>query len=213
MRTVEENTPSGQSIGRPIDATDDDVDHRLTYTLEGVNKDHFTIESGTGHLRTKDPLDYESRNSYSLTVRATDTAGGSAAVSVTIDVENENESPARPGAPTVNPIAGSTSEVRVTWVAPSNEGRPPIVDYDVQYRTGSGAFTPWNHVGTDTSTIITDLSAGTRYEVQIKAWNADDGSEWSQGGSVRPIRTRPTSRPRSPDPPRRSACPRTRLRG
>ena len=46
----------------------------------------------------------------------------------------------RPAAPAVSAIAGSTSSVRVSWDAPSNEGRPPIVDYDVQYRTGGGVF-------------------------------------------------------------------------
>ena len=83
-------------------------------------------------------------------------------------------------------IAGSTSSVRVTWEAPSNEGRPPIVTYDVQYRTGGGDFTPWSHDGTDTSTIITDLSAGTSYEVQVKAWNMEDDSEWSPSGTGSP---------------------------
>ena len=183
---VYENTRSGQSIGRPVEATDDDG-QRLTYTLEGVHKDQFTIEGGSGHIRTRASLDYESRSGYSLTVRATDTKGGSAAVSVTIIVENEIESPSRPGAPTVSAIAGSTSSVRVTWDAPSNDGRPPIVDYDVQYRTGGGVFIPWTHDGTDTSTIITDLSAGTAYEVQVQAWNGEDGSgEWSPSGSGSP---------------------------
>ena len=107
-------------------------------------------------------------------------------MSVTINVTDENESPTRPGRPTVSAIAGSTSSVRVTWDAPSNEGRPPIVTYDVQYRTGGGSFTPWSHDGTDTSTIITDLSAGTSYEVQVKAWNMEDDSEWSPSGAGMP---------------------------
>ena len=143
--------------------------------------------SSSGHIRTSGPLDYESRSSYSLTVRATDTEGGSAAVSVTVMVEDENEAPTAPGAPTVSGIAGSTDSVRVTWAEPANEGRPPIIDYDVQYRTGSGVFEQWEHIdNTDTSTIITGLRAGARYEVRIKAWNADEGSEWSPSGTGSP---------------------------
>ena len=185
--TVKENTPSGRSIGRPVAATDDDG-HTLTYTLEGVHKDEFTIERGSGHIRTRASLDYESMSGYSLTVRATDTEGGSAAVSVAIMVEDDtNEAPTRLGAPAVSAIAGSTSSVRVSWDAPSNEGRPPIVDYDVQYRTGGGVFIPWPHdESTDTSTIITGLSAGTSYEVQVKAWNISEDSEWSPSGRGSP---------------------------
>ena len=78
---VDENTPSGRSIGRPVAATDDDG-HVMTYTLEGINKDLFSIESRSGHVRTRASLDHEDRDSYSLTVRATDTEGDSAAVSV-----------------------------------------------------------------------------------------------------------------------------------
>ena len=182
---VDENTPSGRSIGRPVAATDDDG-HVMTYTLEGVNKDLFSIESRSGHVRTRSSLDFEDRNSYSLTVRATDTEGGSAAVSVTVLVENEDESPSRPGAPTVSGIAGSTNSVRVTWAAPSNDGRPPITDYDVYYRKGSESFRFWRHDGTDTSTIIIELNAGTTYEVQVKAWNEEGESERSPSGRGSP---------------------------
>ncbi len=185
--SVEENTPSNRSIDRPVAATDDDG-HNLTYTLEGVHKDQFTIERGSGHIRTRGDLDYESRRRYSLTVKADDNHGGSAYVSVTINVTDDNsESPTRPGRPTVSAIAGSTSSLRVTWEAPANEGRPPIITYDVQYRTGGGAFIPWPHdESTDTSTIITNLSAGTSYEVQVKAWNMEAGSEWSPSGTGSP---------------------------
>ena len=183
--SVDENTTSGRNIGRPVDATDDDG-HRLTYTLEGVHKDQFTIVSGSGHIRTRASLDYESRRSYSLTVRATDTEGASAAVSVTIEVDDKQESPTRPGAPTVSGVAGSTSDMRVAWDAPSNDGRPRIVDYDVQYREVGKGFKPWHHDSTDTSTIITDLSASKRYEVQVKAWNMEDESEWSLSGRGSP---------------------------
>ena len=181
---VKENTPSGRSIGRPVAATDGDG-HRLAYTLEGVHKDLFSIDSQSGHVRTRGSLDYESRRSYSLTVRATDTEGGSAATSVTITVGDENEPPSRPGAPMVSGIAGSTSNVRVSWDAPSNDG-PPITEYEVQYRTGGGSFDSWEHDGTDTSTIITGLNPGTTYEVQVSAWNVDGGSGWSPSGSGSP---------------------------
>ena len=184
-RRVDENTGSRQSIGLPVEATDDDG-HRLTYTLEGVHKDHFTIVSGSGNIRTSGSLDYEARRSYSLTVRATDILNASATASVTVEVKNENEEPTTPGSPTVSGVPGSTSDVRVTWEVPANTGQPPIIDYDVQYREVGGGWKPWRHDSTDTNTIITDLSASKRYEVQVKAWNEEDESAWSPGGTGSP---------------------------
>ena len=184
---VDENTPSGQTIGVPVDASDVDG-HVLTYTLEGVHKDLFSIQGRSGHIFTGASLDYEARRSYSLTVKADDgrdADNSSATTSVTITVRDQDESPLRPAAPTVSGIAGSTSNVRVTWDEPLNDG-PSIVDYDVQYRTGGGGFKPWNHEGTDTSTIIMGMSAGTSYEVQVRASNGEGRSEWSASGSGSP---------------------------
>ena len=184
---VDENTPAGRNIGVPVDASDVDG-HVLTYSLEGVNKELFAIESRSGQIRTRAPLDYESRSSYSLTVRADDgrnADNSSAARSVTITVRDEDESPSRPAAPTLSGIPGSTTSVRVSWDAPSNMG-PPITDYDVQYHTGGGGPIRWNHEGRDRSTIITGLSAGTNYEVQVQASNGEGRSEWSAPGSGSP---------------------------
>ena len=41
-------------------------------------------------------------------------------------------------------------------------------------------------MGADRSTIITDLKAGTRYEVQVRATGDEDTSEWSRWGSGSP---------------------------
>ena len=184
---VDENTPRNEPIGVPVDATDIDGD-TLTYTLDGVHKDLFTIERRSGHIRTKANLNFEERSSYSLTVRVDDgrrTDDSSATISVTISVRDEDESPSTPARPTVSGIAGSTSDVRVNWQPPTNPG-PPIVDYDVQYRKGNEGFRPWDHDGRDTSTIITGLSAGTSYDVQVRASNGQGRSPWSASGAGMP---------------------------
>ena len=184
---VGEKTRQNVSIGVPVDASDIDGD-TLTYRLEGVHKDDFSIESRSGHIRTRSALNFEERSSYSLTVRVDDgrnTDNSSAAISVTITVRDEDESPSTPARPTVSGIAGSTSDVLVSWQPPTNPG-PPIVDYDVQYRTGSEGFKPRDHDGRDTDTIITGLRAGTTYEVQVRASNGEGKSEWSPSGSGSP---------------------------
>ncbi len=68
----------------------------------------------------------------------------------------------------------------MTWTEPVNTG-PDIDDYDVQYRTGSGSFLPWQH-NTGTTTTITDLEVNTRYEVQVRATNDEGTGAWSSSG-------------------------------
>lgn len=186
--SVNENTRSGQPVGSPVSATDNDGD-RLTYTLEGPGKDSFTIVSSSGQIRTKDALDHEERDSYSVTVKVNDGKrrdNSIATKSVTIEIADVTEIPSIPGAPTVVGIPGSTSSVRVTWDEPANTG-PDITDYDVHYgEAGTGGFTNWEHLGVDRSTIITGLTAGTRYDVQVRARNADGTSDYSRSGTGSP---------------------------
>ena len=184
---VAENTRAGQSIGDAVSATDADS-NTLRYSLEGPGADSFTIVSSSGQIRTRAPLDYESREFYSLTVKADDgqkRKNSVAAKSVTITVTDVREPPPPPAAPTVAGIPGSTSSIWVTWAEPANTG-PAITGYDVHYREVGSGPTRWPHFGADRSTTITGLKAGTRYEVQVRARSAEGSGEWSRWGSGSP---------------------------
>ena len=187
-RSVPENTRSGQNVGAPMTATDRDGDRR-TYTIEGPGAESFTIDSSTGQIRTRAALDYESRSSYSVTVKADDRTGtrtSFAAISVTVMVTDVGEPPSRPAAPRIAGVVGSSNSIRVTWEAPANSG-PPITDFDVQYRAGSsGTFRSWPHFGMDLNTIITGLNASLTYQVQVLANNAEGPGDWSGSGSGMP---------------------------
>ena len=187
---VEENTRSGQNIGDAIEATDPDS-HRLTYTLEGPGKDSFTITSA-GQIRTRSPLNHEERDEYALTVKVNDGQrknNSVAAKSVTIEVTDRSEPPSAPGAPMVAGIPGSTDSVRVTWDEPANTG-PAITHYSVQYAI-SGSSDAFQRVtvptgDADRSAVITGLTAGTRYQVQVRAESPEGHSDWSRSGSGSP---------------------------
>ena len=86
--TVAENTAAGQDIGEPLEAVDPDRRDTLTYTLEGEDAASFDIDAATGQLRTKAPLDYETRTSYTLTARVEDRRGRSDVMEVTVMVTN-----------------------------------------------------------------------------------------------------------------------------
>ena len=186
--SVPENTRGTQNVGSPVSASDADS-NRLTYSLEGPGADSFTIVSNSGQIRTRSPLDFESRQSYSVTVKVDDNSrrdNSSDAKSVTIMVVNVEELPSKPGAPRVAGIPGSTESVLVTWDEPANTG-PAIIDYDVHYGVvGSGGFERWKHFGADRSTVITGLSPGTQYAVQVRATNGEGTSDWSSSGRGAP---------------------------
>ena len=89
-RDVDENTSPGEDIGEPVTATDPE-DNTLTYSLDADGAASFDINKDTGQLRTKADLDHETTATYSVTVTATDTAGATGTISVTIDVNNLDE--------------------------------------------------------------------------------------------------------------------------
>ncbi len=93
-RSVAEDTAIGVNIGAPVSATDADGD-TLTYSFSGIDASIFSINSSTGQLQTRAILDYETKASYSVTVTASDSYGGSDSITVTINVTDidENRSP------------------------------------------------------------------------------------------------------------------------
>ena len=117
-RSVAESTASGQPVGDPVSATDDDGD-TLTYSLDDQDGAKFEIDS-SGQIKTKDALDYEDTPSYSVTVSVTDSedeAGNAedppvedSTIDVTISVTDVNEPPAfAADAPATLEIAENTA--------------------------------------------------------------------------------------------------------
>ena len=90
-RSIAENTPSGVNIGSPVSATDEDGD-TLTYTLGGTDATSFSIVRSSGQLQTQAPLDYETKNAYSVTVTVSD-GGRTDAIRVTITIIDVDETP------------------------------------------------------------------------------------------------------------------------
>ncbi len=101
-RAVAENTAAGADIGNPITAADPNVGDTLTYSLGTTADDrHFAIIAASGQLQTKNALNYEAKNTYTVTVSVSDgkNAAGNAdasvddTINVTINVTDVNEAP------------------------------------------------------------------------------------------------------------------------
>ena len=101
-RSIPENTLAGRPIGDPVSATDEES-NPLTYSLDDQDGAAFDIDSGTGQIKTKDPLDHETKASYTIEMSVSDgkdadgntedTPTPDATITVTINVTDVNEKP------------------------------------------------------------------------------------------------------------------------
>ncbi len=169
-RSVAENAAAGAAIGNPLTATDADAADTLVYAIDGATGDyaHFAIDTGTGQLKAKGALDYESGTTiYSITVTVSDGNGGTDSIDVTITVTNVNEKPAFPtGAQTLTPNENQTAAGTVT-AATDPEG--DTLTYRMLPDTGDDDSFNFN-AGTRTLTFKTapDFEAKDTYTVSIQ---------------------------------------------
>ena len=119
IRSIDENTNGG--VGAPVAATDPDNDS-LTYAISGDDAEFFTVDSSTGQLSTGAALDYETRDSYTLTVSVhdnKDTSGGQSAeiddaVEVRVEVTNVDEAGSLRFLPPAEPRVGTVATTVLT---------------------------------------------------------------------------------------------------
>ena len=155
-RSVPEDTVAGEDIGAPVAATDADND-ALTYALSGTDAAAFDIISASGQLQTKAALDYETKNSYTVTVTATDEAGLSDSIDVTITVTDVDETVApefaasEDGARSVpeNTVAGQDIGAPVAATDADNDvltyalSGTDAASFDIISATGQRPRLPW----------------------------------------------------------------------
>ena len=116
-RGVVENTAADVNIGDPVAATDPDSGDTLTYSLDDAGAESFAIDATTGQLQTKAALDYETRNSYRVTVSVRDSKDdqgdaderADATIAVTLLVAEVNEEPAFPSMTDTRTIRENTA--------------------------------------------------------------------------------------------------------
>ena len=115
--TVPENSAAGTNVGSPASVTDSDLDDMgdprdtLRFTLTGTDASSFTIDAGTGQVKTKAGVTYNfegSKKTYAVVVNVSDNkdaAGDTNSFAVddsynlTINLTNVNEAPVIATAP------------------------------------------------------------------------------------------------------------------
>ncbi len=138
------------------------------------------ISSGIGTSHTITGL--TNGDSYEVRVRAVNAQGDGAwsgSSTATPDIA--------PNAPTAPTLTAGNTHITATWSAPTDNGGSAITRYELQYRTGGGAWTfITSGIGTNTSHTITGLTNGDSYEVRVRAVNAQGNSPWSSSAAATP---------------------------
>ena len=113
-RSIAENRASGTNIGSVVTATDANPGDTLSYTLGGVDANSFTIVGTSGQLQTSAALNYEDKNTYTVTATVSDNKGGTDSIDVTINVADVNDPPRF--------VDGTSATITI----PENTGNSPV---------------------------------------------------------------------------------------
>ena len=126
-RSVKEGSPKGTPVGDPVRADDPDG-HVLGYKLRGSGADRFDIDLDSGQIRVgpgPEP-DFETQQTYAVTVVATDPLNAPGTTDVTIHIIDVDERPK-----VVDDSKRTPEDIPVTVDVTQNvhdpEGEPPTV--------------------------------------------------------------------------------------
>ena len=118
---VPESTPPATDIGEPLTATDADPSELVYSIVDWRDGGSFNIHAGTGQLKTKDPLDYETKSSYQLRVQVRDDNDGTDRITIQVQVTDMPEPPTLTGDQAIEVAENSTGSL-ATYSAIASEG-------------------------------------------------------------------------------------------
>ncbi|MCY3569670.1 MAG: fibronectin type III domain-containing protein, partial [Chloroflexi bacterium] len=161
-------------------SSDSDGDS-LEYFWCQTSGTQVTLSSETAQSPTFTAPSTASELTFELTV-GDGTATASDEVTITVGTIVDLVTPA---APAVAVTSGSTTSLDVHWGEVLG-----ATNYDLRYRAGTtGSWTNGPQDQTGDSAAIGSLTAGTLYEVQVRAGNSSGDSDWSPSGSGRTAST------------------------
>ena len=174
-RGIRESLRAGSNVGAPVTASDGNND-RLTYSIAA--SDEFEIVESTGQLRTKVELDHEDREQHFVTVTATDPGGLTDTVSVTITVEDMDETPVVSGQSSLEFEEGTSTGTTLSTYTSTDPDRKGI-DLDLSGADGEdftlsgGGVLTFNEIPNFEEPV--DSNRDNRYQVTVEAWEQGDG--------------------------------------
>ncbi|MDF1840828.1 MAG: cadherin domain-containing protein [Rubripirellula sp.] len=163
---VDENSPVDTVVGKVV-ANDPDGDP-LTYVItDGNAAGKFGIDANTGDITVAGSLDFETEQTYLLTVRVSDPGNLNATATITINVNDLNE------APTVEDQVFSVAEnvpsgtVVGTIEATDTDPDGTSLTYTVTGGSGDGVFSVDSESGQVTTVGSLDFEMTNQYGLDI----------------------------------------------
>jgi predicted phage tail protein len=147
-----------------------------------------TFSDGTSTSTTATITDLSNGTAYIFQVAAVNAAGTGSYSTPSSSVTPYTT----PGAPTGVVGTAGSSQVSLSWTAPSDNGGALITDYAIQYSSnGGGTWIPFTDgESANTSTVVTGLANGTEYTFQVAAINAAGTGTYSASSlGVTPVTT------------------------
>ncbi len=93
-----------------------------------------------------------------------------------------------PDAPDAPTLYAGTGRLVALWTAPEDDGGSPITGYELQYRTGNGAWTEIAPAPGTHDHSITNLTNDAEYEVRVRAVNEVGSGNRSESATAMPLR-------------------------
>ena len=154
----------------------------LAYSLGGADAGSFQIVPATGQIRTRDGItyDHEARDTYSVTVEASDVHSETDRISVDIHIVDLGAVCASPPRLRLNSGDGGLT-VRWTPLA-DRAGSASVLGYEVERRDGTGGAWGNRQIigGRATSNMTyTGLVNGRQYDVRMRPYGDEDACDWS----------------------------------
>ena len=194
-RSIAENMPGGTEVGSAISATDSDSDDTLTYRLDVTGDiNSFSIDSSTGQLSSSTQFDYETKNSYEVTVTVSDGREETDSISVTISITNDpSDDPTPNNPPLFDDGDEKTVSVAENTAINTEIVRLPVTDPDNDIVGALMLGNPWARAGdftidsirTETNqyvvvlknTVTLDYETQTSYHFTVYVHDENNGSD------------------------------------
>ena len=185
--TVAEDTTIPTTLGT-VTASDPEGDEVLYDISAGNPGGVFVVDSLAGRLVVGARLDYETTASYTLTVRAQDPQRHAAMATVTISVTDVADALAAPTNVAATPAA---TRLALAWDAVPDARRYRV---DSRVAATEAWTTAVRDVRTTTYTLA-ELTCGTAYDVQVRAFGAVGRAAAAWGAPSTTLATRTSACP------------------
>ena len=166
------------SVAYDAAASDPDAGDTLSFSLVGTDASVFKIDADDGEIRLKSSANFEAKNSYSVTIVATDSGSPSASISkaVTINVTDQNDNPVSSGDSAITTLNTAKNNILVLNNDTDEDG-DSLTILSIAY---SGAGTV-SHNGT---TINYTPPVGVPTLTELVTYVVSDGNGGTDNGTL-----------------------------